>query len=107
MTSAAAHHAQTKEVVVEKLKEKAKDVGPGLQAALASFTITVNLSGSVANPANSTSFQVTAPWGKSGLCASFTEAIEQVVSGKGGTPSSGRMGAYFSSQTSNANEVGN
>ena len=93
--------------VAEEPEKVAKDEAPGLTANLTSFTITVNLSGSVANPANSTTFQAVTPWGKSGICAGFIEAIEQVVGGKGGTPNSGRMGAYFSSQTSNANEVGN
>lgn len=87
-------------------------------AALSSFGITVVLSGSVANPANSTSFQIVTPWGKSGVCATLQEAVTQVFEGKGGNPWTGRMGAFFQSQTLNgasgsgpagytaANEVG-
>jgi hypothetical protein len=75
-------------------------------ANLASFTVTVNLSASVANPANSSSFQVVAPWGKSPVCATIDEAIVAVFQGKGGSQYAGRMGAYFTAQTANATEVG-
>lgn len=68
-------------------------------AALSNFAITIQLSGSVTNPINSTSFQAITPWGKSGVCATVQEAISQVFEGKAGNQWSGRMGAYFSAQT--------
>lgn len=88
-------------------------------ANLSSFGVTVLLSGSVPNPANSATFQIVAPWGKSGQCANIMEAIAQVFEGKAGNMHTGRMGAYFTAQTLNgasgsgpagytaANEVGN
>lgn len=87
-------------------------------AALSSFAINVVLSGSVANPINSTTFQLITPWGKSPVCATLLEAVNAVFEGKGGSQWTGRMGSYFSAQTLNgasgsgpaaftaANEVG-
>lgn len=87
-------------------------------ANLSSFAINVVLSGSVANPINSTSFQVIAPWGKSAVCATMGEAISAVFEGKAGSMYAGKMGQYFTAQTLNgasgsgpaaftaANEVG-
>lgn len=87
-------------------------------ANIASFAINVILSGSVANPVNSTSFQLITPWGKSPVCATLLEAVNAVFEGKGGSPYSGRMGSFFLAQTLNgasgsgpaaytaANEVG-
>ena len=70
-------------------------------ANLTSFGITIALSASVANPTNSATFTIIAPWGQSHACASLGEAVAEVFLGKGGSPTSGRMGAYFSAQTLN------
>jgi|SRR5215472_7010031 len=74
-------------------------------APISSFSITVQGPTSAANPINWTAYQITAPWGKSGFCTSMAEAVQQTFFGKGGTAHSGRMGAYFSSQATNATEV--
>lgn len=70
-------------------------------AVLSSFGISVILSGSVANPINSATFQVVAPWGMSAKCVSLSEAIADVFLGKAGNINAGKMGQYFSAQTLN------
>jgi hypothetical protein len=74
-------------------------------ASLSSFTITVNLSGTVANPVNSLNFQVVAPWGKSAVRSSLDEAMRDVMD-RCGNAQAGRIGSYFLNQTTNSTEVG-
>jgi hypothetical protein len=69
-------------------------------ANLSNIYITINLSGSVANPINSSSFQVVTPWGKSSVRSSLREAWYDVMD-RGGSEHGGVMGNYFSSQTTN------
>jgi hypothetical protein len=69
-------------------------------ANLSTFYLQVNLSGSVAQPNNSSTFQIVAPWGASGNCYTIEEALEQVFV-KSGSRYTGRMGNYFSAQTTN------
>ena len=86
-------------------------------ANLTQFALNVNLSGSVANPVNSLSFQVVAPWGQSSKRSSLREALEDITN-RCGTEQAGVMGNYFRAQVLNgatgsgatgytsANEVG-
>jgi hypothetical protein len=86
-------------------------------AALSQFAININLSASVTNPINSTTFQAVAPWGQSSKRATLEEAIFDIVT-RCGSQQGGVMGAYMNSQTlngasgsgataySSANEVG-
>ena len=69
-------------------------------ANLSSFALTVNLSGSVANPINSNTFQIVTPWGATDVCYSWQECINQLMH-KGGSPVTGRMGQFWSAQTLN------
>jgi hypothetical protein len=68
-------------------------------ANLSNFYISVNLSGSVANPLNSSSFQIVTPWGQTGACSTWAEAVNQAFFRN--SQVSGRMGQYFNTQTTN------
>lgn len=69
-------------------------------ANISSFAITIALSGSVANPVNSLTFQAIAPWGASDFNSNPYTAVEDVMCSFGNM-NAGKMGAYFSSQTLN------
>jgi hypothetical protein len=73
-------------------------------ANLTNFYISVNLSGSVANPVNSSTFQIVTPWGQTSACYSWEEAVNQAFFRNSRV--SGRMGQYFNSQTTNGLTTG-
>jgi hypothetical protein len=70
-------------------------------ANLSNFAVTIQLSGSVANPNNSVTFQCIAPWGQTVPCYNLQEALNDIFFGKGGSQWSGKMGQYFAAQTLN------
>ena len=69
-------------------------------ANLSSFNLTVNLSGSVANPINSNTYQIVTPWGATDVCYSWQQCLNQLC-GKGGSIHSGRMGQFWNAQITN------
>ena len=69
-------------------------------ANLSQFFVTVLLSGSVANPRNTQTYQVVTPWGKSAQRSSLLEAWYDVVN-RTGDESTGVMGNYLTNQVTN------